>query len=44
MKRINWDRLLAALVLVRIGQDLGTDSRIARTIHDLVDLLVVIWR
>ena len=34
-----WDGLLQALVLVRIGQDLGTDSRAARAIHDVIELL-----
>jgi hypothetical protein len=33
------DSLLPALVLVRIGQDLGTDSPAARAIHDLLELL-----
>jgi hypothetical protein len=33
------DRLLPALVLIRIGQDLGTDSPAARAIHDLLELL-----
>ena len=44
MKRIDWDKLMNALVLIRIGQELGTDSRMARTIHDLVQLVVSIWR
>jgi hypothetical protein len=35
-------RLMPALVLVRIGQELGTDSPAARAIHDLIDLLAVI--
>jgi hypothetical protein len=33
------DSLLPALVLVRIGQDLGTDSPAARALHDLLELL-----
>jgi hypothetical protein len=44
MKRIDWDRLVNALVLIRIGQELGTDSRMARTIHDLIQLAASIWR
>ena len=35
------DRLLPALVLVRLGQDLGTDSPAARAVHDLLELLAV---
>ena len=31
--------LLPAMVLVRIGQELGTDSPAARALHDLLDLL-----
>lgn len=34
------DRLLPALVLVRLGQDLGTDGPTARAVHDVLDLLV----
>ena len=33
------DNLLPALVLVRIGQELGTDGPAARAIHDLIELL-----
>lgn len=33
------NNLLPALVLVRIGQELGTDSPAARALHDLLDLL-----
>ncbi len=36
-RRIN--SLLAALTLVRIGQELGTDSPAARVVHDALDLL-----
>lgn len=34
-----WTNLLNALVLIRIGQDLGTDSQAARAIHDFIELL-----
>jgi hypothetical protein len=37
MKR-HLDNLLPALVLVRIGQELGTDSPAARAVHDLLEL------
>jgi len=44
MKR-HLDNLLPALVLVRIGQELGTDSPAARAIHDLLELLAALpWR
>ena len=33
------DNLLPALVLIRIGQELGTASPATRAIHDLLELL-----
>jgi hypothetical protein len=33
------NNLLPGLVLVRLGQELGTDSPAARAIHDLLELL-----
>lgn len=44
MPRLNWSGLLTALTLVRIGQELGTDSRLARAIHDLIVAVVAILR
>ncbi len=39
------DKLLPALVLVRIGQELGTDSPAARALHDLLELLAALpWK
>ena len=40
MKRINWDRALESLVLVRLGQDLGHDTPIARFVHDAIDMIL----
>ena len=37
-----WNTTLQALVLVRLGQELGTDSPAARAIHDLIELLVAV--
>jgi hypothetical protein len=43
MHRIS--NLMPALVLVRIGQELGTDSPAARAIHDLLEILAALpWR
>lgn len=39
MKRI-WNRLLEALVLVRLGQELGTDSDLAQTIAGGIDAAI----
>ena len=38
MKR-HWNAALQSLVLVRLGQELGTDSPAARAVHDLLELL-----
>ena len=38
--RISTDGLIWSLTLVSIGQQLGTDSEMARLIHDFLDLLL----
>ena len=44
MKR-HWNTAMSALVLVRIGQELGTDSPAARAIHDVLELLCALpWK
>ena len=35
----HYNTALTALTLVRIGQELGTDSPAARAVHDLLELL-----
>ena len=35
----HWNTAMSALVLVRIGQELGCDSPAARAVHDLLELL-----
>lgn len=40
MKRINWDRALESMVLVRLGQDLGHDTQLARFVHDSISLVL----
>lgn len=44
MNAWKWNSLIQALVLVRLGQELGTDSRLARALHDLVEALAFAWR
>jgi len=34
------DRLIQALVFIRLGQQLGTDSELARAIANCIDLVV----
>lgn len=41
---MNWDKLIHALVLVRLGQELGTDSRIARAVHSLAELIIGVFK
>lgn len=38
MKRI--DSLIWALALVRIGQELGADSRLARAVREAIDAII----
>ena len=38
------DAVIRALVLVRIGQELGTDSTLARAVHDLTTLVIGLLR
>lgn len=40
VKRITWNDALHALVLIRIGQDLGTYSPALRGVHDAIELVV----
>lgn len=42
MPRLNWSSMVHTLVLIRLGQELGTDSRLARAIHDLIELVVAV--
>jgi hypothetical protein len=37
--KLTWNNAMYALILIRLGQDLGTDSRAARAVHDLIDVL-----
>jgi len=40
----NYNDMICALVLVRIGQELGTDSPTARAIHDAISALLNLLR
>lgn len=42
MTRPNWTTAIRGLLLVRIGQELGTDSRLARAVHDAIDAVLAI--
>lgn len=44
MKR-HYNTAIVAMTLVRIGQELGTDSPAARAIHDVLELLCALpWK
>jgi len=40
MKTINWSDLIQSLVLVRLGQELGTDSPAARLVYVAIQLIL----
>jgi hypothetical protein len=40
MKNINWSGLIQSLVLVRLGQELGTDSPVARLVYVAIQLFL----
>ena len=44
MRNLNWNGMIQTLVLVRLGQELGTDSRLARALHDLFDAVLMVIR
>jgi hypothetical protein len=44
MRSLNWSSLVHSLVLIRLGQELGTDSRLARAIHDVIEIVVAFAR
>lgn len=37
---MNWDRLIVALVLVRLGQELGTSGPVAQAVASLIDAVL----
>lgn len=38
MRKIDWDGMIRALALVRLGQELGTDSPLARAVFAACEL------
>ena len=40
MKRINWNAALQSLVLIRMGQELGTDSDLAQAVAHSIDFVL----
>ena len=44
MSKSRWDSIIQSLVLVRLGQDLGSDSRVARAIHALCEIIIGVFK
>lgn len=44
MKSSHWNGLIQALVLVRLGQELGTDSPLARALAEVVRVVLTLGR
>jgi len=44
MTRLNWNAIIQALVLVRLGQELGTESQLARAVHEIVSSFLAVMR
>ena len=42
--KMNWNTALRSLLLIRFGQELGTDSATARAVADAIDLLAGMMR
>lgn len=40
MTRTIWDRMLMALVWIKLGQDLGSNTPVSRAVHDLVAVVL----
>ena len=38
--KIKWNQIIHALVLVKLGQELGTHCQLTQTIHDSIELVV----
>lgn len=39
MNRETWNSLIRSLLLVRLGQELGTVGPLAKAVHDVLDLI-----
>ncbi|MFM9025627.1 MAG: hypothetical protein ACKON7_09865 [Planctomycetaceae bacterium] len=44
MKASQWNAVIQALVLVRLGQELGTDSPLARALAEVVRVMFTLGR
>jgi hypothetical protein len=42
MQRLTWSRVIDSLVMVRLGQELGTSSELAQSIAGVIDAAIVV--
>jgi len=42
MQRVTWSRVIDSLVMVRLGQELGTSSELAQSIAGVIDAAIAI--
>jgi len=42
MQRLTWSRVIDSLVMVRLGQELGTSSDLAQSIAGVIDAAIAI--
>jgi hypothetical protein len=42
MQRLTWSRVIDSLVMVRLGQELGTSSELAQSIASVIDAAIAI--
>lgn len=42
MKRIDWDGIIRSLVLVRLGQELGTKSELAQAVASGIEFAIAV--
>jgi hypothetical protein len=44
MTRLNWNTILEGLVLIRLGQELGTETQLAHAVHEVVASVLAVLR
>jgi len=44
MTRLNLNTIIQALVLIRLGQELGTESQLARAVHDVMASFLAVMK
>lgn len=42
MRRVTWSKLVDSLVMVRLGQELGTSSDLAQAIAGVIDAAIAV--